>query len=51
VLGRELDYATIQPALEKKKIVIIGGGPAGMQAALTASARGHGTALRFQWIP
>ena len=41
VLGREINYADIQPAKEKKKVVIIGGGPAGMQAALTASSRGH----------
>jgi len=45
VLGRELDYATLQPALEKKKIAIIGGGPAGMQAGLTASTRGHEVVL------
>jgi 2,4-dienoyl-CoA reductase-like NADH-dependent reductase (Old Yellow Enzyme family)/NADPH-dependent 2,4-dienoyl-CoA reductase/sulfur reductase-like enzyme len=45
VLGRELDYATLPPALEKKKIAIIGGGPAGMQAALTASKRGHEVVL------
>lgn len=41
VLGRELDYAFLPPAGEKKKVIIIGGGPAGMQAALTASQRGH----------
>jgi len=41
VLGREINYADIRPAKEKKKVVIIGGGPAGMQAALTASSRGH----------
>lgn len=28
-------------ALEKKNVVIVGGGPAGMQAAITASDRGH----------
>jgi 2,4-dienoyl-CoA reductase-like NADH-dependent reductase (Old Yellow Enzyme family)/thioredoxin reductase len=41
VLGREIDYADIQPARKKKKVIIIGCGPAGMQAALTASSRGH----------
>jgi 2,4-dienoyl-CoA reductase-like NADH-dependent reductase (Old Yellow Enzyme family)/thioredoxin reductase len=41
VIGREINYAEIQPAKTKKKVVIIGGGPAGMQAALTASSRGH----------
>lgn len=41
VLGREIHYADIRPAKEKKKVAIIGGGPAGMQAALTASSRGH----------
>lgn len=41
VLGRENNYADIQPAKDKKKVVVIGGGPAGMQAALTAASRGH----------
>jgi NADPH-dependent 2,4-dienoyl-CoA reductase/sulfur reductase-like enzyme len=45
VLGRELDYATLPPALKKKKIVVVGGGPAGIQAALTASERGHEVVL------
>ncbi len=31
----------ISPPTDKKKVAIIGGGPAGMQAALVASKRGH----------
>jgi len=45
ILGRELDYADIPPARTRKKVVIIGGGPGGMQAALTASTRGHDVVL------
>jgi len=41
--GRELIYSggKVPKADTKKKVVIVGGGPAGMQAALTAVARGH----------
>ena len=36
---------TIVPAKEKKTVLIVGGGPAGMQAAVTASERGHDVTL------
>lgn len=38
---RELQYMNILPAPVKKRIMIVGGGPAGMQAAITACQRGH----------
>lgn len=41
--GRETDYPNgkVPKADVKKKVMIVGGGPAGMQAALTAVERGH----------
>ena len=41
VTGREKDWATLQPALAPQRIVIVGAGPAGMEAAITLSERGH----------
>ena len=38
--GKEGDYA-LAPAEKEKKIMVVGGGPAGMQFALTAASRGH----------
>ena len=35
----------IQPALRKKKVMVIGGGPAGMEAARVAAMRGHEVCL------
>lgn len=41
VLGREVDYQYAPPAKEKKKVIVVGGGPAGLEAARTAAERGH----------
>jgi 2,4-dienoyl-CoA reductase (NADPH2) len=43
-LGREREYE-IKPAQTPKKVVIIGGGPAGMEAARVAALRGHTVVL------
>jgi 2,4-dienoyl-CoA reductase (NADPH2) len=43
-LGKEKEYE-IQPTAVKKKVLIIGGGPAGMEAARVAALRGHDVTL------
>jgi len=43
-VGREGTFP-MEPARKKKKIVILGGGPAGLEAALVAAKRGHAVQL------
>ena len=43
-LGKEREY-TIKPAAKKKKVMVVGGGLSGLQAALVAAKRGHQVTL------
>ena len=43
--GRELKFGTPKPAERPRKVMVIGGGPAGMKAAAIAAARGHQVTL------
>ncbi|WP_259757694.1 oxidoreductase [Pseudomonas sp. GCEP-101] len=43
--GRELIYAERQMAALRKRVLVVGGGPAGMKAAAVAAQRGHEVTL------
>ncbi len=45
VAGREKEWAELEPALVKKKVMVVGGGPAGLEAARVAALRGHTVSL------
>jgi len=46
IIGQELQQRyLVRPAKEPKKVLIAGGGPGGMQAAITAARRGHKVVL------
>jgi pyruvate/2-oxoglutarate dehydrogenase complex dihydrolipoamide dehydrogenase (E3) component len=41
LVGRELEGMEVTPALRRKKVLVAGGGVAGLKAAITAAQRGH----------
>jgi 2,4-dienoyl-CoA reductase-like NADH-dependent reductase (Old Yellow Enzyme family) len=43
--GRELSLGSLAPPSRKRRILVVGGGPAGMKAAATAAERGHAVTL------
>ncbi len=43
--GRELSHGTRRPATRRKRVIVAGGGPAGMKAAAVAAERGHEVTL------
>lgn len=44
-VGIEEQFRDMRPAMAKKKVVVVGAGPGGMSAALTAAQRGHRVVL------
>ncbi len=45
VTGREGEWATLEPAPRPRRVVVVGGGPAGLEAARVAALRGHQVVL------
>ncbi|MEJ0070684.1 MAG: FAD-dependent oxidoreductase [Pseudomonadota bacterium] len=45
VAGREVEWGAMAPADRKRRILVVGGGPAGLEAARVAAERGHEVTL------
>ena len=45
LVGREIDGMEVVPVLKPKKVLVAGGGVAGLKAAITAAQRGHHVVL------
>ena len=45
VSGREKEWSALEPADTKKRVFVVGGGPAGLEAARVAAVRGHTVTL------
>ena len=45
MVGRETEYPRVPAAIKKQKVMIIGGGPAGMEACQRLTQRGHEVVL------
>lgn len=43
--GRELEFGALGPAKTCRKVMVVGGGPAGLKAAAIAAGRGHDVTL------
>lgn len=41
LIGREIEGTDIRPAAKRKRVLVVGGGVAGLKAAVTAAERGH----------